>query len=49
MFLQPSTKRCKHGTTRHLDHAMAKPDEGHAWSGRLGRTGPRASSVFIVN
>jgi hypothetical protein len=50
MFLQPSRKRgCRHGTTRHLDHAMAKPDERQAWSGRLGRTGLRAPSVISIN
>ena len=50
MFLQPSRKRgCKHEATRHLDHDMAKSDERHAWSGRLGQTGPRASSVISIN
>jgi hypothetical protein len=50
MFLQPSRKSgCKHETTRHLDHAMAKLDEPMAWSGSLGRTGLRASSVITIN
>jgi uncharacterized protein YgiB involved in biofilm formation len=50
MFMQPSRKHgCKHETTRHLDHALAKSDERQAWLGRLGRTGPRASSVITIN
>jgi hypothetical protein len=50
MLLQPARMfGRKHGTARHLDHGHAKPDERVAWSGRLGRTGLRATSVITIN
>ncbi len=50
MFLQPSPARMrdgKHGTTRHPGHATKL--EHVAWSGSLGQTWPRASSVITIN
>jgi len=49
MLLPPAKSHGrKHETTRHLCHAMAKP-ECMAWSGNLGQTGQRASSLTPVN
>jgi hypothetical protein len=49
MFFRPSRMHGrKHGTTGVLEHATAKHDR-LVWSGTLGQSGPRASSVTTVN
>ena len=50
MFFRPSRMHGrKHGMTGVLEHAKAKHDDRLVWSGTLGLSGPRASSVTTVN
>ena len=48
MFLQsPMSRGCKHGTTRHPDHASTKQANRLAWSGCSGLAGLRAASTTL--